>query len=356
MWRRLWSSRAAAAVLSSSLLAALTAAAWWRRGPSRLRRPQGPPGAPATAEGDPARRLLLLSQGQPKQDDEPHVVWVGGAYSGSEDPLTMEFCSLEGDCDLFGPVAPLPKGAGGAVGHCKAAGGTWCSTHPPLEDLFSPVDGGTGRACRRTNIDDNQPIYYHIKKLTTTASFAQCQGLCLAHEACTGVEHIEFRLEHRCEIWQQRIMATLPVSWASCLRQENWLKAPNCCLKGSCGACEKLGKLGSQDRGACIKAGGQWCEPASPWYGLFAPADGGVDRSCRGAEPWDNDPSYFEAHVLGVKDSIEQCKRLCIDHPHCKGIEYRELADGPRCEVWTRPAGIGAGKHSAGATCLRGTR
>mmetsp|Transcript_44865 Transcript_44865/g.100831 ORF Transcript_44865/g.100831 Transcript_44865/m.100831 type:complete len:367 (-) Transcript_44865:207-1307(-) len=349
IWRRSLGWRSVAAVaLASPLLAALVAS-FWRLGAD------GHDGAhewQASTQAS-ARRLL-----QPRnlRDEEPHRVWIGGAYSGNKDPMTMEFCSLSGDCDVFSDAAPLPPGARGSLGACADRGGVWCSVRPPLEDLFSPVDGGSGRACRRTSETDNKDVYYHIKKLQTTASFAQCQGLCLAHEHCMGVEHIEFAKEHRCEIWSQRIMATRPVKIASCLRHENWLKAPNCCMKGSCGSCEKLGKLGSFDARSCAKEGGQWCVPFSPWYGLFAPVDGGVDVACRGAEPWDNDPSYFKVHTLDIKDSITQCKRICIDTPNCKGIEYLELAKGPRCEIWTRQAGIGAGKHLVGATCLRWTR
>mmetsp|Transcript_43593 Transcript_43593/g.117580 ORF Transcript_43593/g.117580 Transcript_43593/m.117580 type:complete len:152 (-) Transcript_43593:149-604(-) len=151
-------------------------------------------------------------------------------------------------------------------------------------------------------------------------------------------------------------MATLPLKIATCLRHVNWMDAPNCCLKGSCGSCEVLGKLGAQGQESCVEAGGQWCDPACRWYGLFAPVDGGIGRACRGAEAWDNDESYFTTHILGLKESIDRCKHLCLDDAKCKGIEYVELLRGPRCKLWTRPAGIGATAHSQGSTCLRWTR
>jgi len=305
-------------------------------------------------EGEPTVFAKASSQ-DGQQHKEPHAVWVGGAYAESNDPLTMEFCSLSGDCDLFGAVTPLPTD-GRAHAGCQRQGGKWCSVRPPLDELFSPVDGGDGRACRRTSEDDNRRDYYHIKKLGTTASIAECQGLCLAHGSCTGIEHIAFRREHRCEIWQERVMATLPLEIATCLRHVNWMNAPNCCLKGSCGACEELGKLGARDQRGCAAEGGQWCEPACRWYGLFAPVDGGVDRACRGAEPWDDDPSYSETHVLGLEESIDRCKHLCLDEPRCRGIEYTEFAAGPRCRLWTRQAGIGSAQHAEGSTCLRWTR
>jgi len=306
-------------------------------------------------DGEPTVFEKTWDRDNQQEDEEPHTAWVGGAYAESNDPLTMEFCSLGGECDAFGPVAPLPSNGGVHKG-CMDRGGRWCSTRPPLDELFSPVDGGTGRACRRSSEDDNSKVYYHIKKLGAKASFAECQGICLAHGDCTGIEHIAFVKEHRCEIWQTRIMATLPLKVATCLRHVNWMDAPNCCLRGSCGACEELGKLGVHDQQTCNATGGQWCDPAYRWYGLFAPVDGGVDRACRGAEPWDNDPSYFVTHLLGLEDSIELCKQMCLDNPHCKGIEYTVLATGPRCRIWTRRAGIGAGEHSEGSTCLRWTR
>lgn len=284
--------------------------------------------------------------------------WVLGAYSLADDPMTMEFCSLDKSCNFFGAVAPLPAISEQALQSCMQAGGHWCSRRPPLEKLFSPVDGGAGRACRRTGKDDDQPLYYDIDKLSTAASFDECLGLCFTNPAgCSGIEHIEFRLEHRCELWQTRIMATRPLKIATCLRHENWLAVPNCCLQGHCGAsCKKLGKLGALDEPNCLKQGGQWCEPASPWYGVFVPVEGGVDRCCRGADETDSSDAYYTIHTLGIKDTLTQCKLLCADTVGCQGIEYLELAKGPRCEVWTRPQGIGATWPMRGCTCLRWTR
>mmetsp|Transcript_101963 Transcript_101963/g.283756 ORF Transcript_101963/g.283756 Transcript_101963/m.283756 type:complete len:454 (+) Transcript_101963:92-1453(+) len=303
-------------------------------------------------EGEPHVFQKMRSQDQKQVDREPHAMWIGGAYKRGNDPMTLEFCSLTDDCDVFGEVAPLPPDTG-ALSACASKGGRWCSVHPPLNDLYTPVDGGVGRACRRTSREDNADDYYHVKKLSPEAGFDECQGLCLAHKGCTGIEHIAFAKEHRCEIWQTRIMATLPHPTATCIRHVNWLQAPNCCLKGSCGACEKLGPLGVHSRDSCVEAHGQWCDPACPWQGIFGPVDGGVDRSCRGAEPWDNDPSYFETLTLGIKDNLNTCKQRCLEKPDCKGIDYTELAKGPRCNLWTRSAGIGASQRVAGSLCLR---
>jgi len=284
--------------------------------------------------------------------------WVLGAYSSADDPMTMEFCSLDKSCNLFGVVAPLPARSEQALQKCMQAGGHWCSRRPPLEHLFSPVDGGAGRACRRTSKDDDAPLYYDIDKLSAAASFDECLGLCFTNPAgCFGVEHIEFRSEHRCELWQTRIMATRPLKIATCLRHENWLAVPNCCLQGHCGAaCKRLGKLGALDEPNCLQQGGHWCEPASPWYGIFVPVEGGVDRCCRGADETDNSDVYYTVHTLGIKDTLTQCKLLCADTAGCQGIEYQELAKGPRCEVWTRPQGISATWPLRGCTCLRWNR
>merc|ERR1712217_532057 len=49
--------------------------------------------------------------------------------------------------------------------------------------------------------------------------------------------------------------------------------------------------------------------------------------------------------------SLDACKSLCTDTVGCHGIEYS--ASSQRCEVWTRPEGIGATKPVSGFTCLR---
>ena len=46
--------------------------------------------------------------------------------------------------------------------------------------------------------------------------------------------------------------------------------------------------------------------------------NGGVDRVCRGADPDDNNPIYFE--VFDV-DDLEACKELCAGTSDCVGVE-----------------------------------
>lgn len=81
----------------------------------------------------------------------------------------------------------------------------------------------------------------------------------------------------------------------------------------------------------------------------FRPVDGGVGRACRGAHAGDNLATYFT--VLNGISSLEECKEKCLQSsaPSCVGIEYSR----GRCEVWTRPAGIGASIPLTGFTCLR---
>merc|ERR1719413_23286 len=81
---------------------------------------------------------------------------------------------------------------------------------------------------------------------------------------------------------------------------------------------------------------------------MFEPVDGDSDRACRGASKTDNLASYYDKQVA---NSLDACKSLCKSTTGCKGIEYK--ASNNRCEVWTRPEGIGATKAASGFICLR---
>lgn len=78
----------------------------------------------------------------------------------------------------------------------------------------------------------------------------------------------------------------------------------------------------------------------------FEPVDGGVDRVCRGASPTDNHPDYF---IVKSVTSLDECKQRCVATNGCVGIEHINT----RCEIWTRPEGIGASSSGVGYTCLR---
>lgn len=80
----------------------------------------------------------------------------------------------------------------------------------------------------------------------------------------------------------------------------------------------------------------------------FEPVTEAMDQACRGATHSDNSADYFQ---ITSSQILDQCKAACRAMPHhlCKGIEYSQ----GRCELWTRPEGIGATKGVTGFTCLR---
>lgn len=67
---------------------------------------------------------------------------------------------------------------------------------------------------------------------------------------------------------------------------------------------------------------------------------------CRGASPTDNHPDYF---IVKSVTSLDECKQRCVATNGCVGIEHINT----RCEIWTRPEGIGASSSGVGYTCLR---
>jgi len=79
--------------------------------------------------------------------------------------------------------------------------------------------------------------------------------------------------------------------------------------------------------------------------GTFEFVDGGIDKACRGSSSDDNSNSYYTLMRLDA----DECKHRCVETVGCQGIEF----NGNRCEIWTRPNGIGASKHVSGFTCLR---
>merc|ERR1719195_449538 len=78
----------------------------------------------------------------------------------------------------------------------------------------------------------------------------------------------------------------------------------------------------------------------------FVPVDGGADRACRGASANDNSASYY---LVISTASLRECKEQCVQTSGCQGIEFK----GSRCEIWTRPEGIGATANVSGFSCLR---
>lgn len=80
----------------------------------------------------------------------------------------------------------------------------------------------------------------------------------------------------------------------------------------------------------------------------FEPVRGGVGQACRGADAEDSSPQYYA--LFPAEPDLEACKARCWGMHGCRGVEF---GPGGRCEVWTRPAGIGTSKSRPGFTCLR---
>jgi len=177
---------------------------------------------------------------------------------------------------------------------------TLTETSLPASKVWSPVDGGEGRACRGGFPGDNSPSYYTV---TMAQTLEACQRACELREECVGVEFSG----SRCEIWTR-----------------------------------------SQGIQSSRALSNFWCLAYSlPRLGRFEPVDGGRDRACRGATPADNSALYYR--VVGSIRSLEQCQSQCWQMEGCQGVEYSR----GRCEVWTRPQGIQASIVLSGFSCWR---
>ena len=81
----------------------------------------------------------------------------------------------------------------------------------------------------------------------------------------------------------------------------------------------------------------------------FLPADGGLNRACRGTDRFDMNSSHYAYFALDTAPTLDDCKSICTITPGCKGVEYSHLG----CEVWTRNGGIEATAEVAGIQCYR---
>jgi len=169
------------------------------------------------------------------------------------------------------------------------------------------VDGGDNKACRGADSDDNSDTYYTV--LGGVDSLGACKAECMSATVCKGIEYNS--AGSRCEVWTRPggVGASTPVSGFTCLRH-------------------------------VVASGG---------IDAFEAVDGGDNKACRGADSDDNSDTYYT--VLGGVDSLGACKAECMSATVCKGIEYNSA--GSRCEVWTRPGGIGATRSASGFTCQR---
>mmetsp|Transcript_79920 Transcript_79920/g.226045 ORF Transcript_79920/g.226045 Transcript_79920/m.226045 type:complete len:628 (-) Transcript_79920:365-2248(-) len=162
----------------------------------------------------------------------------------------------------------------------------------------------TDQACRGATATDNSDSYYDL--FTGIGSLAACQDICVGASACKGIEYNAQADAGRCEVWTrpEGIGAVVPASGFACLRYQH----------------------------------------------EFVPVDTAVDGACRGADQNDDSEAYYTLHA--ATESLAVCKQLCASTPGCKGIEYSTVISG-RCEVWTRPQGIGGVEAKDGFTCLR---
>mmetsp|Transcript_100705 Transcript_100705/g.324974 ORF Transcript_100705/g.324974 Transcript_100705/m.324974 type:complete len:717 (-) Transcript_100705:135-2285(-) len=177
--------------------------------------------------------------------------------------------------------------------------GWWWTRRPALP--WSQVDGGIGRSCRGADQppgDTGNLVYSHMFTLDA------CKSLCFQTPSCTGVEH---RRGGHCTVWTRTIIASAPSKDSTCL-----VYLP-------------------------------------PWTNLlpWSFVEGGGDRSCRGATPEDDWPSYYTLHLKVA--SVDACRALCLENVFCMGIEHS--VSGGRCKIWTRM--VSTSVPSVGSTCLR---
>ena len=248
-------------------------------------------------------------------------------------------------------------------------------------DAFQPIDGGAGRACRGANQTDTQPAYYINYNPWEVPTLAACKAMCSGTADCRG---IQFSI-YGCQIWTrpEGIENTATSPDLTCLRYSPFRLAggfPGRSCRGndstdnapsnfewsqvaSISACQKncldtpeCAGIDYDDRTsgckvwtrsilASVKSNDVTCMRYEP----FLAADGGVDRSCRGAGVTDEWPSYYVVHnhTWSTGPSIDECKERCLAMPGCRGLEYTKAS----CKVWTNP--IQSTALQQGSLCLR---
>ena len=248
-------------------------------------------------------------------------------------------------------------------------------------DAFQPIDGGAGRACRGANQTDTQPAYYINYNPSEVPTLAACKAMCSGTADCRG---IQFSI-YGCQIWTrpEGIENTAISPDLTCLRYSPFRLAggfPGRSCRGndstdnapsnfewsqvaSISACQKncldtpeCAGIDYDDRTsgckvwtrsilASVKSNDVTCMRYEP----FLAADGGVDRSCRGAGVTDEWPSYYVVHnhTWSTGPSIDECKERCLAMPGCRGLEYTKAS----CKVWTNP--IQSTALQQGSLCLR---
>lgn len=189
---------------------------------------------------------------------------------------------------------------------------TTTTTSSTSTAMFSPVDGGDGRACRGQSYSDNNPDHYTVH--SRVFSMANCKAKCIDTPGCVGIEFSA----GRCEVWTRigGIRASIPLPGFTCLRYDGYAALETTTSSGM-----------------------------PPLLPFFSPVEGGSSRACRGASVSDNSPDNYvvRSNIL----SLQACQEECVDSPACIGVEFST----GRCEIWTRS--IEASKVLEGFTCLR---
>ncbi|CAK9087146.1 Hypothetical protein SCF082_LOCUS41197 [Durusdinium trenchii] len=287
--------------------------------------------------------------------------------------------SRDGRCELWardrgiGSSAPSP----GSV--CMRYG-SWDPSD--VLDGFLPADGGLDRACRGADRFDMNSSHYSWYALDMAPTLDACKAICTITPGCKGVEYSRFG----CEVWTryEGIGATAIVSGIVCYRyvafeavdgghdracrgsneedsgEQNFILFSEV---GSLGSCQAVCMARPGCKGVSYSL--QGCELWTRAFGIessvaqegsfcyrhepFTSADGGKDRACRGAKPWDNSTEHFREVNLQA-GTLAKCKALCVGSPGCKGIEFKPSG---ACLIWTRPGGIDDTAVAPGSICLR---
>lgn len=95
--------------------------------------------------------------------------------------------------------------------------GSECLRYGRVE-LFQPMDGGEGRACRGASPTDDSPSYYVLHLGTPT--LGACRTLCADTPLCRGIEYNADQDGGRCEVWTRvgGIKASRPMAGVTCLQ------------------------------------------------------------------------------------------------------------------------------------------
>eukprot|EP00933_Yihiella_yeosuensis_P033529 TRINITY_DN27212_c0_g1_i2.p1 TRINITY_DN27212_c0_g1~~TRINITY_DN27212_c0_g1_i2.p1 ORF type:complete len:1006 (+),score=138.70 TRINITY_DN27212_c0_g1_i2:112-3129(+) len=112
------------------------------------------------------------------------------------------------------------------------------------------------------------------------------------------------------------------------------------------------------DKEFVVRSEAGWANPQPGSAGAvpddsFMSVDGGSDRACRGENPGDVDPSYFN-RVAGPNGnaslSLEGCKRVCYADKSC--VAFQQSALTGVCDLWTKAEGVQNSVAAAGQMCM----